>query len=939
MTSPAETRIEALLPCTAAQVAMAEASQGSGQYLQQSVLRVSGSLKPDRLRRAWEQTQHHHQVTRLTLHRHEDRWIQVLRTEPHAETWAVHDLRGTPPAQRELIAGELVRRAGQTLDMRAGPLLRLDLLIEGDTAALLVLSHHHAVADGTTVELLLRSLADAYAGRLDVPRLDLVSATRRLWADTGDDPLTEFAADIADMPMLLPTWPPPTGPSELITEQRGVKPDITRVRRDAATHGTTPAAVTQAALLAVLAHGRGEPAACLSLAVDLRALVPGALHTGGLFLTTLPITARVGPADTGLTLAAQLARRAGPRRLHPGVSLPQTLMAASEAGRQGVPDTLLTVQRSTALPDPPPGLSWCRAWTTEHTEFALNLDAVWTDEVMLRAQFDLARVPAGHVAGLLDRTVAVLSEPSRPVAELLGEPGWLRAAGIGPEADSSDSADLLARVLAAVRRVTREPVGPDEDLLRAGHSSLTLMSIVVDLAEHGIPCTVGTLLDRPTARGAAAYAERRQPGDTSTTTTFLSPSSFTPLEKSLLARTDRTDWGTQPMHEQSVLTFAEVLTPSVARRAWQKVIERYPALGRDWSQTAAPSAPELTTRSDTDTHQAARDWLTAQLGIPFRPNAPLMRAALFVGARDSSLALAFHNALIDGWSFPTLIRELQRAYAALATGDEPPAPLGDDGRTYRRWLGGRRDGDDAKFWARALDGSAFPPHDGPSPSRERAVARRREVLSHLTAVSTAAGTTPNMVAAALVSTAFTEATARPPHEPLGLRVSARPPELPGAMRMVGQFTAELPMPRFAGPSQRWPEATRRLAASIEAARRHSHLGEAGIRSAAACPPESDLYRDLLVVEEYLPFDEWASQAGPGAWTLRSQWRREVSPSRRTLYVEPTVDGYDLVLSTAVDEDPGDLLAAIAARTRAALDAWARPVSTAFGLVPALTAVP
>ncbi|MGW6971561.1 condensation domain-containing protein [Streptomyces sp. NPDC054952] len=927
MTSPAESRIEALLPCTAAQIAITEASRGTGQYLQQSVLRVSGSLRPDRLRRAWEQTQQHHQVTRLTLHRHEDRWVQVVRAEAHAESWATHDLRGIPRAQRELVVGELVRAAGRTLDLRVGPLLRLDLLIEGDTAALLILSHHHAAADGTTVDLLLRSLAEAYAGRLDAPRLDLVSATRRLWTGAHEDPLTEFATDIADMPALLPTWPRPAGPPEFITEQRGVKLDIARTRRDAAAHSATPATVTQAALLAVLAHGRREPAACLSLAVDLRALVPGALHTTGLFLTTLPITARVGPADTCLTLAAQLSRRGGQLRLHPGVSLPQILTAASAAGHHGVPDTLLTVQRSTALPAPPPGLSWCRAWTSEHTEFALNLDAEWTDEVVLRAQFDLTRVPVDHVAGLLDRVEAVLAEPSRPVTALLGEPGWLRAAGSAPEADGSD---LLVRVLAAVRRVTREPVGPDDDLLRAGYSSLTLMSIVVDLAEHGIPCTVGALLDQPTARGAAAYAERRQAGGENTRTADAAPTLFTPIESGLLARTERAGWGPQPMHEQSVLTFAEVLRPSVARLAWQKVIERYPALGRQWCRTTAPAAPELATGSATDTHQAARDWLTAQLGIPFQPDAPLLRAALFVGARDSSLALAFHNALIDGWSFPTLIRELQRAYAALTTGVDSPVPLGDDGGAYRRWLSVRRD-DDAGFWAKALAGSTFPPRDSTRRSRERAVARLHRVLPDLTAVSAEAGSTPNMVAAALTSTAFVQVTAQPLREPLGVRVSARPTELPGAMRMVGQFTAELPMPCFAGPPRRWSEAIRQLAASVEAARRHAHLGETGIRSAAACPAGSDLYRHLLIMEEYLPLDEWASQAGPGAWTLRGQWRREVSPSVRTLYVEPTVDGYDLVLSTAADEDPADLLAAIAARTRSALDAWARPAPGGFGL--------
>ncbi|WP_410634296.1 condensation domain-containing protein [Amycolatopsis sp. cmx-4-83] len=934
MTAAAKHSIEALLPCTAAQAAIAEASQDA--YREQTVVRVTGPLEPGRMRLAWAQVQHDHQVTRLTLHRHDGRWVQVVRTEGHPASWAVHDLRRIPAAQRRLIVTELTHTAAQALDVRAGPLLRLDLLIESDNTALLVLTHHHAAADGSTIGLLLQALATGYAGQPDPPRVDLVSATRRLWARTSGSPLADFADDIADMPALLPTWPEPVGLTELVTEHRTVPIDITQIKSVAATYDATLAMVVQAALLAVLAHGRSEPSACLSLAVDLRALVPEALHTGGLFLTTLPITARIGPTDTGLTIAAQLGQRGGHRRLHPDISLPQVLMAASAAGHQGMPDTLLTIQGSTRLPPAPPGLSWHRVRSTERTEFALNVDVEWSDDIVLRVQFDRARAPVHQVSELLDRVVAVLTQPSRPVATLLREPGWLRMVRSQSEVGSPELSDLLPRVLTTIRRVTQEEVGPDDDLLRAGHSSLTLMSIVVGLAEQGVPCTVGALLDQPTARAAAAYsAQRLKKNQVLTTADGIAASAFTPIEAGLLARTDRIEWGPQPMHEQSVLTFAEVLEPIAARQAWRWVVERYPALGRNWSETVQLTVPELATAKAADAHAAARSWLTAQLGTPFRPDAPLLRAALFVDARSSSLALAFHNALLDGWSFPTLIRELQRSYAAVAAGTEPPPPLGDDGHVYRRWLAGRQDGDH-EFWGQALAGSVFPPRCETPPPGERAVARCRRALPDLAAVASEVGSTPNMVAAALTAAAFAHVTGQPPDEPLGVRASARPTELPGAMRMVGQFTAELPMPQLTSTPQPWSEAIRHLAASIEVARRHSHLGETGIRSAAACPPEADLYRNLLVVEEYLPIDEWAAQAGPDAWTHRNQWRREVSPSVRTLYVEPTVGGYDLVLSTSARENSADLLAAVAAQASAMLDSPARTMPTVFGLAPALT---
>ena len=80
--------------------------------------------------------------------------------------------------------------------------------------------------------------------------------------------------------------------------------------------------------------------------------------------------------------------------------------------------------------------------------------------------------------------------------------------------------------------------------------------------------------------------------------------------------------------------------------------------------------------------------------------APLLRlAAVRVGEGSWRVVSSFSHLLADGWSWPIVMRDVFRGYAAYAGGGEPeaeaaPVPY----REYIAWLAGRAEGEDERYW-------------------------------------------------------------------------------------------------------------------------------------------------------------------------------------------------------------------------------------------------
>jgi Condensation domain/Phosphopantetheine attachment site len=91
-----------------------------------------------------------------------------LRIAPHGGAWLpLADLGALPPARRRQEASRLTEEeARERFDLSSGPLWRARLLRLGEEEHRLLMTFHHTIADGWSVELLDRELAALYPARI-----------------------------------------------------------------------------------------------------------------------------------------------------------------------------------------------------------------------------------------------------------------------------------------------------------------------------------------------------------------------------------------------------------------------------------------------------------------------------------------------------------------------------------------------------------------------------------------------------------------------------------------------------------------------------------------------------------------------------------------------------------------------------------------------------
>ncbi|MFP5288072.1 MAG: condensation domain-containing protein, partial [Thermoanaerobaculia bacterium] len=181
--------------------------------------------------------------------------------------------------------------------------------------------------------------------------------------------------------------------------------------------------------------------------------------------------------------------------------------------------------------------------------------------------------------------------------------------------------------------------------------------------------------------------------------------------------------------------------------------------------------------------------------------APLMHFSLIRLGREHGLIWTAHHLLLDGWSLPLLVQELQSVYAALREGREPVLPPVRPFSDYVVWLR-KQDASRAEpFWRGELAGFTAPNAlgidrpgrvDGGAGYDEHGLRISREVTARLQALASRHKLTLPTVTlgawAVLVSRYSGEDDVV-----FGCAVSGRPAALPGVESMVGMFIKTLPV--------------------------------------------------------------------------------------------------------------------------------------------------
>jgi amino acid adenylation domain-containing protein len=307
-------------------------------------------------------------------------------------------------------------------------------------------------------------------------------------------------------------------------------------------------------------------------------------------------------------------------------------------------------------------------------------------------------------------------------------------------------------------------------------------------------------------------------------------------------------------------------------RAWQEVIGRHPALRTSfqWEGLAKPlqvvhrQATVPIERHDwTAEHPVPEDRL-AQFAAAERARgfeldrAPLMRVAVIrTGPARRQVVWTHSHLLLDGWCLPLLLRELNEAYAAFATGGQPRPAASRPYKDFIGWLRTRDQGAARAFWADLLRGfdEATPlPFAG---TRAAAAGEPGEIFVAFSPGETAgladACRRERITLSTLCQGAWALALARMTGRTdvvFGTTVSGRPAELPGVEGMIGLFINTLPTRAILAPAADPAEWLRALQARQAAARAHEHTPLVKIREGSEVPRSGELFETLFAFENY-----------------------------------------------------------------------------------------
>ncbi|WP_344320433.1 amino acid adenylation domain-containing protein [Streptomyces macrosporus] len=347
---------------------------------------------------------------------------------------------------------------------------------------------------------------------------------------------------------------------------------------------------------------------------------------------------------------------------------------------------------------------------------------------------------------------------------------------------------------------------------------------------------------------------------------------LTPLQEGMLYHSQAADGGPDVYHIQLALDLEGALDTAALRAAGDALLERHPNLrvafrNRPSGRTVqyVPRSVRLTweeadlsdlgeTERRTRAEELTRRSRTRRFALD-RP--PLMRFLLIRYGDDRyRLVMTMHHALLDGWSMPLLLQELIALYDNGGDGASLPDPV--PFRDYLRWLS-RWDRDAAdRAWSAALEGVDEPTLLAGDRPRSRAALPERivhdlapELVAALSAQAAQAGVTLNTVMqlawGLLLGRRLGSGDVL-----FGTAVSGRPPQLPGAERMIGFMINTVPVRVRIDPFESWTRALARTQAERASLTDHQYLSLARIQRLTGL---RTLFDTVLVFENYpLPSD-------------------------------------------------------------------------------------
>lgn len=401
--------------------------------------------------------------------------------------------------------------------------------------------------------------------------------------------------------------------------------------------------------------------------------------------------------------------------------------------------------------------------------------------------------------------------------------------------------------------------------------------------------------------------------------------------------------------EQIVGDLAEPLDVEALKRAWTVVATRHGALRTTfaWDIGDAPvqfvhEEATLAWRVDdwrklSASQSEARfaSWLAEDRATPFDlTRLPISRLMLIrLGEECYRLVWTFPHILMDGRSFPIVLREVFRAYDALCEGAVVDTAAGPSHERFVEWLEARDRSGDESFWRGLLEGFTSPtslPHAQARSQRgrgERETRLTQDLTRRLSDLAAAEGATLNTIVQAAWSLLLGK-HAGECDVVFGATRAGRAATVQRAADGVGVYINTVPVRARWSPDTTVADLMRDLRQQSLDVRAHEHTALVDIQRFSGVPAGTPLFATLIVFDREL-LGTTLRSAG-GAWRNRDFRLVEQTSFPLTLYSygEPSLLlrlAYD---SARIDDALGQqLLAQLAALLEDMAADPSRPVTT------------
>ncbi|HEV2783795.1 MAG TPA: amino acid adenylation domain-containing protein, partial [Actinophytocola sp.] len=617
-----------------------ETGQRPDHFNQSMLVELTGELDELALRRAVAAVVDHHDALRMRFRRVDGHWLQD--TGEPVDVFSRRDLSDLDDEGQRVAMAEAALEAQTSLDVTHGPLLRVVLFhLGGNRRPRLLWTIHHLVVDGVSWRILLGDLETAYHQILDngPVALEPVGTAFTQWAHrlrehvrSGglDDDLAYWTAGA--VPADLPVdhhGPNTVGTTRAVTVRLGKDDTDALLHRVPGVYRTQVNDVLLSALGRVLCRWTGRDGVLVAVEGHGREEILAGLdlsRTVGWFTSEFPLALRVpGDGDWGAVLKSVKEQlRAVP---HKGLSYGALRYLSPAESAAGV------------LRDDP------------HPRISFNYHGQWG---VAGAGTGLYHAHCPGIGQDIDpgRTRPYLLDVVGAVQDGELELSWLYSGEVHDEATVES---LAHDVIAALAEIVAHCARPD-----AGGATPSDFPLV-RLNQHQVDRIVGD----------GRTVEDVYP--------------LTPLQAGMLFHSLVDSSGAYC--DQFRLRLSGVGDPYAFGRAWQRVVDRTPALrgAPVWDGVEEPllavrrrvTVPvahhDWRALSDVEQEEALRRLLAEDraAGIDLT-EPPLLRLAIGRLSHDEvQLVWTSHHLLLDGWSVGAVFADVCEEYAAIVAGRVP----------------------------------------------------------------------------------------------------------------------------------------------------------------------------------------------------------------------------------------------------------------------------